>query len=78
MTVTADLTVYSDSAEIKGELHQTSDSITLYAVPTSQALSVNEAGSSGSTAEVGADGFSSDGSEVAIEEDAAQGEESGI
>lgn len=78
LTVTADLTVYSDSAEIKGELHQTSDSITLYAVPTSQALSVNEAGSSGSTAEVGADGFSSDGSEVAIEEDAAQGEESGI
>lgn len=78
LTVTADLTVYSDSAEIKGELHQTSDSITLYAVPTSQALSVKEAGSSGSTAEVGADGFSSDGSEVAIEEDAAQGEESGI
>ena len=78
LTVTADLTVYSDSAEIKGELHQTSDSITLYAVPTSQALSVNEAGSSGSTAEVGADGSSSDGSEVAIEEDAAQGEESGI
>lgn len=78
LTVTADLTVYSDSAEIKGELHQTSDSITLYAVPTSQALSVNEAGSSGSTAEVGADGFSSDGSGVAIEEDAAQSEESGI
>ena len=78
LTVTADLTVYSDSAEIKGELHQTSDSITLYAVPTSQALSVKEAGSSGSTAEVGADGFSSDGSGVAIEEDAAQGEESGI
>ena len=78
LTVTADLTVYSDSAEIKGELHQTSDSITLYAVPTSQALSVKEAGSSGSTAEVGADGFSSDGSGVAIEEDAAQSEESGI
>ena len=78
LTVTADLTVYSDSAEIKGELHQTSDSITLYAVPTSQALSVNEAGSSGSTAEVGADGFSSDGSGVAMEEDAAQSEESGI
>lgn len=78
LTVTADLTVYSDSAEIKGELHQTSDSITLYAVPTSQALSVNEAGSSGSTAEVGADGFSSDGSGVAIEEDASQSEESGI
>lgn len=78
LTVTADLTVYSDSAEIKGELHQTSDSITLYAVPTSQALSVNEAGSSGSTAEVGADGFSSDGSGVVIEEDAAQSEESGI
>ena len=52
LTVTADLTVYSDSAEIKGELHQTSDKITLYAVPTSQALSVKEAGSSGSTAEV--------------------------
>lgn len=78
LTVTADLTVYSDSAEIKGELHQTSDKITLYAVPTSQALSVKEAGSSGSTAEVGADGFSSDGSGVAIEEDAAQSEESGI
>lgn len=78
LTVTADLTVYSDSAEIKGELHQTSDKITLYAVPTSQVLSVKEAGSSGSTAEVGADGFSSDGSGVAIEEDAAQGEESGI
>lgn len=78
LTVTADLTVYSDSAEIKGELHQTSDSITLYAVPTSQALSVKEAGSSGSAAEVGADGFSSDGSGVAIEEDAAQSEESGI
>ena len=78
LTVTADLTVYSDSAEIKGELHQTSDSITLYAVPTSHALSVNEAGSSGSTAEVGADGFSSDGSGVAMEEDAAQSEESGI
>lgn len=78
LTVTADLTVYSDSAEIKGELHQTSDSITLYAVPTSQALSVKEAGSSGSTAEVGADGFSSDGSGVAMEEDAAQSEESGI
>ena len=78
LTVTADLTVYSDSAEIKGELHQTLDSITLYAVPTSQALSVNEAGSSGSTAEVGADGFSSDGSGVAIEEDASQSEESGI
>ena len=78
LTVTADLTVYSDSAEIKGELHQTSDSITLYAVPTSQALSVKEAGSSGSTAEVGADVFSSDGSGVAIEEDAAQSEESGI
>ena len=78
LTVTADLTVYSDSAEIKGELHQTSDKITLYAVPTSQVLSVNEAGSSGSTAEVGADGFSSDGSGVAIEEDAAQSEESGI
>lgn len=78
LTVTADLTVYSDSAEIKGELHQTSDSITLYAVPTSQALSVNEAGSSGSTAVVGADGFSSDGSGVVIEEDAAQSEESGI
>ena len=78
LTVTADLTVYSDSAEIKGELHQTSDSITLYAAPTSQALSVKEAGSSGSTAEVGADGFSSDGSGVAIEEDAAQSEESGI
>ena len=78
LTVTADLTVYSDSAEIKGELHQTSDSITLYAVPTSQALSVKEAGSSGSTAEVGADGFSSDGSGVAIEEDASQSEESGI
>lgn len=78
LTVTADLTVYSDSAEIKGELHQTSDSITLYAVPTSQALSVKEAGSSVSTAEVGADGFSSDGSGVAIEEDAAQSEESGI
>lgn len=78
LTVTADLTVYSDSAEIKGELHQTSDKITLYAVPTSQALSVKEAGSSGSTAEVGADVFSSDGSGVAIEEDAAQSEESGI
>ena len=78
LTVTADLTVYSDSAEIKGELHQTSDKITLYAVPTSQALSVKEAGSSGSTAEVGADGFSSDGSGVAIEEDAAQSEESDI
>lgn len=78
LTVTADLTVYSDSAEIKGELHQTSDKITLYAVPTSQALSVKEAGSSGSTAEVGADGFSSDGSGVAMEEDAAQSEESGI
>ena len=78
LTVTADLTVYSDSAEIKGELHQTSDKITLYAVPTSQALSVKKAGSSGSTAEVGADGFSSDGSGVAIEEDAAQSEESGI
>lgn len=78
LTVTADLTVYSDSAEIKGELHQTSDKIMLYAVPTSQVLSVKEAGSSGSTAEVGADGFSSDGSGVAIEEDAAQGEESGI
>ena len=78
LTVTADLTVYSDSAEIKGELHQTSDSITLYAVPTSQALSVKEAGSSGSTAVVGADGFSSDGSGVAIEEDASQSEESGI
>lgn len=78
LTVTADLTVYSDSAEIKGELHQTSDKITLYAVPISQALSVKEAGSSGSTAEVGADGFSSDGSGVAIEEDAAQSEESGI
>lgn len=78
LTVTADLTVYSDSAEIKGELHQTSDKITLYAVPTSQALSVKEDGSSGSTAEVGADGFSSDGSGVAIEEDAAQSEESGI
>lgn len=78
LTVTADLTVYSDSAEIKGELHQISDKITLYAVPTSQALSVKEAGSSGSTAEVGADGFSSDGSGVAIEEDAAQSEESGI
>ena len=78
LTVTADLTVYSDSAEIKGELHQTSDKITLYAVPTSQVLSVKEAGSSGSTAEVGADGFSSDGSGVAIEEDAAQSEESGI
>ena len=78
LTVTADLTVYSDSAEIKGELHQTSDPITLYAVPTSQALSVKEADSSGSTAEVGADGFSSDGSGVAIEEDAAQSEESGI
>lgn len=78
LTVTADLTVYSDSAEIKEELHQTSDKITLYAVPTSQALSVKEAGSSGSTAEVGADGFSSDGSGVAIEEDAAQSEESGI
>lgn len=78
LTVTADLTVYSDSAEKKGELHQTSDKITLYAVPTSQALSVKEAGSSGSTAEVGADGFSSDGSGVAIEEDAAQSEESGI
>ena len=78
LTVTADLTVCSDSAEIKGELHQTSDKITLYAVPTSQALSVKEAGSSGSTAEVGADGFSSDGSGVAIEEDAAQSEESGI
>lgn len=78
LTVTADLTVYSDSAEIKGELHQTSDKITLYAVPTSQALSVKEVGSSGSTAEVGADGFSSDGSGVAIEEDAAQSEESGI
>ena len=47
-------------------------------MPTSQALSVKEAGSSGSTAEVGADGFSSDGSGVAIEEDAAQSEESGI
>lgn len=78
LTVTADLTVYSDSAEIKGELHQTSDKITLYAVPTSQALSVKEAGSSGSTAVVGADGFSSDGSGVVIEEDAAQSEESGI
>lgn len=78
LTVTADLTVYSDSAEIKGELHQTSDKITLYAVPTSQALSVKEAGSSGSTAEVGTDVFSSDGSGVAIEEDAAQSEESGI
>lgn len=78
LTVTADLTVYSDSAEIKEELHQTSDKITLYAVPTSQALSVKEAGSSGSTAVVGADGFSSDGSGVAIEEDAAQSEESGI
>lgn len=78
LTVTADLTVYSDSAEIKGELHQTSDKITLYAVPTSQALSVKEDGSSGSTAEVGADGFSSDGSGVAMEEDAAQSEESGI
>lgn len=78
LTVTADLTVYSDSAEIKEELHQTSDKITLYAVPTSQALSVKEAGSSGSTAVVGADGFSSDGSGVVIEEDAAQSEESGI
>ena len=78
LTVTADLTVYSDSAEIKGELHQTSDKITLYAVPTSQAFSVKEAGSSGSTAEVGADGFSSDGSGVVMEEDAAQSEESGI
>ena len=78
LTVTADLTVYSDSAEVKGELQQTSNPITLYAVPTSQALSVKEAGSSGSTAEVGADGFSSDGSGVAIEEDAAQSEESGI
>lgn len=78
LTVTADLTVYSDSAEIKGELHQTSNPITLYAVPTSQALSVKEAGSSGSTAVVGADGFSSDGSGVVIEEDAAQSEESGI
>lgn len=78
LTVTADLTVYSDFAEIKGELNQTSEPITLYAVPTSQALSVKEAGSSGSTAEVGADGFSSDGSGVAIEEDAAQSEESGI
>ena len=78
LTVTADLTVYSDSAEVKGELHQTSEPITLYAVPTSQALSVKEAGLSGSTAEVGADGFSSDGSGVAIEEDAAQSEESGI
>lgn len=78
LTVTANLTVYSDSAEIKGELHQTSDKITLYAVPTSQALSVKEAGSSGSTAEVGADGFSSDGSGVVMEEDAAQSEESGI
>lgn len=78
LTVTADLTVYSDSAEIKEELHQTSDKITLYAVPTSQALSVKEAGFSGSTAEVGADGFSSDGSGVVIEEDAAQSEESGI
>lgn len=78
LTVTADLTVYSDSAEVKGELQQISNPITLYAVPTSQALSVKEAGSSGSTAEVGADGFSSDGSGVAIEEDAAQSEESGI
>lgn len=78
LTVTADLTVYSDSAEIKGELHQTSDKITLYAVPTSQAFSVKEAGSSGSTAEVGADGFSSDGSGVVMEKDAAQSEESGI
>lgn len=78
LTVTADLTVYSDSAEVKGELQQTSNPITLYAVPTSQALSVKEAGSSGSTAVVGADGFSSDGSGVVIEEDAAQSEESGI
>lgn len=78
LTVTADFTVYSDSAEVKGELQQTSNPITLYAVPTSQALSVKEAGSSGSTAVVGADGFSSDGSGVVIEEDAAQSEESGI
>lgn len=78
LIVTADLTVYSDSAEVKGELQQTSNPITLYAVPTSQALSVKEAGSSGSTAVVGADGFSSDGSGVVIEEDAAQSEESGI
>lgn len=78
LTVTADLTVYSDSAEVKGELQQTSNPITLYAVPTSQALSVKEAGFSGSTAVVGADGFSSDGSGVVIEEDAAQSEESGI
>lgn len=78
LTVTADLMVYSDSAEVKGELQQTSNPITLYAVPTSQALSVKEAGSSGSTAVVGADGFSSDGSGVVIEEDAAQSEESGI
>ena len=78
LTVTADLTVYSDSAEVKGELQQTSNPITLYAVPTSQALSVKEAGSSGSTAVVGADGFSSDGSGVVMEEDAAQSEESGI
>ena len=78
LTVTADLTVYSDSAEVKGELQQTSNPITLYAVPTSQALSVKKAGSSGSTAVVGADGFSSDGSGVVIEEDAAQSEESGI
>ena len=71
LTVTADLTVYSDPAEIKQELHQTSDSITLYAVPTSLVLNGNEIGFSGSTAEVGAEGFGADDSGVASEFESA-------
>ena len=58
LTVTADLTIYSDPGEITQEIYTTSDPVTLYAVPASLAVSSNETGFVGSTGEE--DGFASD------------------
>ena len=58
LTVTADLTIYSDPGEITQEIYTTSDPVTLYAVPASLAVSSNETGFVGRTGEE--DGFASD------------------
>ena len=63
LTVTANLTVYSNPAEIQQELYATSDEITLYAVPTALAVSNSETSFVGSADEEDIETFSS-GSET--------------
>lgn len=64
LTVTANLTVYSNPAEIQQELYATSDEITLYAVPTALAVSNSETSFVGSADEEDIETFSSESETV--------------